>query len=171
MARKLDRSRPFNTSYGETNLRFHQDGRYFDPQGREVDTNGALIPDPPAESPVPAPTAPSPPVAPTAPNTAPSDDEDGPGVSVDQALGAEPTVEPAPAAAPDVRTAPSNEGAGGATSAADPKAAEPRAILENMTLEELRMLGKRANAPAELLEAKGKEARDPLITWLVEHGT
>jgi hypothetical protein len=151
MARKLDRSRPFNTSYGETNLRFHQDGRYFDPQGREVDTNGALIPDPPAESPVPAPTAPSPPVAPTVPNTAPSDDEDGPGVSVDQALGAEPTVEPA--------------------AAADPKASEPREILENMTLEELRMLGKRANAPAELLEAKGKEARDPLITWLVEHGT
>lgn len=36
MPRTLDRSRRFDTSYGETLMRYHQDGHWFDPQGREV---------------------------------------------------------------------------------------------------------------------------------------
>jgi hypothetical protein len=38
MGRQLDRSRKFATSFGETNLRFYQDGRYFDAGGNEVET-------------------------------------------------------------------------------------------------------------------------------------
>lgn len=38
MARKLDRSRKFSTSYGETNMRYYQDGVYFDASGDEVVT-------------------------------------------------------------------------------------------------------------------------------------
>jgi hypothetical protein len=37
MARTLDRSRKFSTSYGETTLRYYQDGTYFDAAGASVD--------------------------------------------------------------------------------------------------------------------------------------
>jgi len=37
MARQLDRSRKFATSYGDTSLRFYQDGMYFDATGLEVE--------------------------------------------------------------------------------------------------------------------------------------
>lgn len=32
----LDRKRRYDVSYGETNMRFHQDGHWFDAQGNEV---------------------------------------------------------------------------------------------------------------------------------------
>jgi hypothetical protein len=46
-----------------------------------------------------------------------------------------------------------------------------RITLGRMNLEQLRKLAKRANAPQELLDAKGTEARKPIIDWLLDNGT
>jgi hypothetical protein len=60
MPRTLDRSRKFGTTYGDTNLRFLQDGVYFDGQGREVVGSEVLTPaeaappEPAAQAPAPA---------------------------------------------------------------------------------------------------------------------
>jgi hypothetical protein len=167
MARKLDRTRHYDQSYGETNLRFYQDKRWFNNLGEEVDLNGRVIPDPVAASPVPATAPPPPPVSLPTPGTDPADEDAGPGVSVEQALGN--TIDPA--AAPPITSAPSNEGAGGATAAAEPEVESEAVTLERMNLEQLRKLAKRANAPQELLDAKGTEARKPIIDWLLDNGT
>jgi hypothetical protein len=86
MARKLDRTRHYDQSYGETNLRFYQDKRWFNNLGEEVDLDGRVIPDPVAASPVPATAPPPPPVSLPTPGTDPADEDAGPGVSVDEAL-------------------------------------------------------------------------------------
>lgn len=145
MPKKLDRNRYYATSYGDTNQRYLQDGIWFDNSGVAISSS------PSAEGGVDKLITEAQPPAPRAVPAAAAQEPDVSDVVVDGSTPAD------------------DEDFESERNAVDPRPpnGEERGKLEKMTLGQLRSVLTKASGPPELLVAKGKNARQPIIDWLL----
>jgi hypothetical protein len=152
MPKTLDRKRKFATSYGETNMRYYQDGVYFDAAGNEVETPPVDTPkDPPPGAGARAGHVPK-------GATAAEVRSDG--------LPAAPVLPPAASTEPDPNPPPFTD-AGEAPAELPVDAATLREDLKRLNFAQVKKLFMAAKGPAELARGAGSVGR--MIDWLVEN--